>query len=122
MKLLKTEEYIRKINPNPAESHRETLLTSADQANDLSGIFVIMGPGQSNPYHYHKKRESLIMAISGEAVEVYEGKESPLRAGDVLFIPPGKKHRTINRSNQEFRYLEYYTCPPGGRDFVEVGE
>jgi hypothetical protein len=38
----------------------------------------------------------------------------------VLFIPAGEKHTTINRSKQDFRYLEFFTHPPIGADFVEV--
>jgi quercetin dioxygenase-like cupin family protein len=72
------------------------------------------------PYHYHNKRESIIIVISGEATEVIEGKEFPIKAGDVLFIPSGEKHTTINRSQKDFRYLEYFTSPPVGSDFIEV--
>jgi quercetin dioxygenase-like cupin family protein len=76
--------------------------------------------GSQVPYHYHKNRESIIIVISGEAIEVVEGKEIPIKAGDVLFIPAGEKHSIINRSNQDFRYLEFFTCPPLSADFVEV--
>ncbi len=44
----------------------------------------------------------------------------PIKAGDVLFIPAGEKHQTINRSGKDFRYLEFFTCPPLGADFVEA--
>ena len=59
------------------------------------------------------------MAISGEATEILEGKEIPIKAGDVIFIPRREKHTTVNTSHQEFRYLEFFTCPPVGTDFVE---
>jgi mannose-6-phosphate isomerase-like protein (cupin superfamily) len=120
MKVFKTEEYVKMKNPTPGKFYREDLLTSTDPAKDLGGIFGLLVPGSQVPYHYHVKRESVIIAISGEAVEVIEGREFPIKAGDVLFIPPGEKHNTINRSNQDFRYLEFYSCPPGPADFVEV--
>jgi len=62
----------------------------------------------------------IIILISGEATEVIEGKETSIKAGDVLFIPAGEKHTTINRSTQDFRYLEFFTSPPLTADFVEV--
>ena len=120
MKVFKTEDYVKMKNPTPGKFYRSDLLTSADPAKDLGGIFGLLVAGSQVPYHYHVKRESVIIAISGEAIEVIEGKEFPIKAGDVLFIPPGEKHNTINRSNQDFRYLEFYTCPPGPSDFVEV--
>jgi len=47
-------------------------------------------PGSGPPYHYHEKRESLILAVSGEAAEILEGKEIPIKAGDVIYIPQEK--------------------------------
>jgi quercetin dioxygenase-like cupin family protein len=120
MKIFRTSEYVRMKNPTPGQRHRSEILTGEHEAKDLGGILGILAPGTSPPYHYHKKRESIIIAISGEAVEILEGKEIPIQAGDVIFIPPGEKHTTVNRSSQEFRYLEFFTCPPVGKDFVEV--
>ena len=120
MKIFRTPEYVNKVNPTPGQRHRSEILTGEDQARDLGGILGILAPGTSPPYHYHEKRESIIIAISGEAIEILEGKEIPIKAGDVLFIPPGEKHTTVNRSGGEFRYLEFFTCPPVGADFVEV--
>lgn len=120
MKILRTEEYRQMRNPTPGEKYRGEIITQDHHAEDLGGIFVVLVPGSGPPYHYHKKRESIIMVISGEATEILEGKEIPIKAGDVIYIPAGEKHTTINRSNQEFRYLEFFTHPPAEKDFVEV--
>jgi quercetin dioxygenase-like cupin family protein len=120
MKIYKTEEYCRMKNPSPGERYRAEILTEQDQAKDLGGIFVVLVPGSGPPYHYHENRESIIIALSGEATEILEGKEIPIKAGDVIFIPPGEKHTTVNRSQKEFRYLEFFTHPPTGKDFLEV--
>ena len=74
-------------------------------------------PGSQVPYHYHTKRESVIVAISGEAIEVVEGEEIPFNTGDIIYLSPGEKHMTINRSDNDFRYLEFFTCPPVTADF-----
>jgi quercetin dioxygenase-like cupin family protein len=120
MKIFRTEEYGRMQNPTPGEKYRGEIIGSVDRAHDLGGIFVVLVPGSGPPYHSHEKRESIIVAISGEATEILEGKEIPIKAGDVIFIPPGEKHTTLNRSDREFRYLEFFTCPPAEGDFVEV--
>jgi len=49
-------------------------------------MFGLLVAGSQVPYHYHNNRESIIIVIRGEAAEVIEGKEIPVRAGDVLFI------------------------------------
>jgi len=64
-------------NPTPGQRYRNEILTAEHQAKDLGGILSVLAPGTSPPYHYHEKRESIIIAISGEAVEILEGKEPP---------------------------------------------
>jgi quercetin dioxygenase-like cupin family protein len=53
-------------------------------------------------------------------VEIVEGKETVVRPGDVLLIPAGERHTTVNRSESEFRFVEFFTCPPLASDFVKV--
>jgi quercetin dioxygenase-like cupin family protein len=120
MKIFKSEEYIKMANPTPGKPYRPEILTREHQAKSLGGMFGLLVAGSQVPYHYHNNRESIIIVISGEAIEVIEGKEFPIQAGDILFIPAGEKHTTINRSSQDFRYFEYFTSPPLGADFVEV--
>ncbi len=120
MKLFKSAEYIGLKNPNVDEPYRPAILIAEHGAKNLGGMFGLLPPGSQVPYHYHRVRESVIVIISGEATEVVEGKEFPVRTGDVLFIPAGEKHTTINRSGKELRYFEFYTNPPLSADFVEV--
>lgn len=120
MKIFKSEDYIQMENPTPGKPYRPEILTQEHQAKNLGGMFGLLVPGSQVPYHYHNNRESILIVISGEAIEVIEGKEIPIKAGDVLYIPSGEKHTTINRSDKDFRYLEYFTFPPVGADFVEV--
>ena len=120
MKMFKSEDYVRMANPTPGKPYRPEILTKEHQAKNLGGMFGLLVAGSKVPYHYHNNRESIIIVISGEATEVIENQEIPIKPGDVLFIPAGEKHATINRSNQDFRYLEFFTFPPLAADFVEV--
>jgi quercetin dioxygenase-like cupin family protein len=120
MKIFNSEKYVKIANPTPGKPYRPEILTKEHQAKDLGGMFGLLVPGSQVPYHYHNDRESIIIVISGEAIEVVEGKETPIKAGDILFIPAGEKHSMINRSNQDFRYLEFFTFPPLSADFIEV--
>lgn len=120
MKKFRIDDYIELENPTPGESYRPEILFPEHKAKNLGGIMVILVPGSQVPYHYHKNRESVIIFISGEGIEVIEGEEFEIKAGDVLFIPAGEKHTTINRSDADLRYLEFFTCPPVTADFFEV--
>ena len=122
MKIYYSKEYSSMANPTPGQTYRQEILSAKEKAKDLGGIIGVMAPGSPPRYHYHNTRESIIIAISGEAIEVCEGKEFPFKAGDVIFVPAKEKHMTLNRSKQDFRYLEFFTHPPAGSDFVEVKE
>ena len=120
MKIFKQEDYIKMRNPSPGTPYRPEILTHEHHAKALGGMFGLLVPGSRVPYHYHRQRESIIIVIRGEATEIIEGQEIPIKAGDVLHIPAGEKHATVNRSTEDFRYLEFYTCPPLSADFTEV--
>jgi quercetin dioxygenase-like cupin family protein len=118
MKVFKTQEYIQRKNPSTSERLREDILTEADNARQLAGIFVILPPGGEVPYHFHEGRESLIFIISGQGIEKVEDEEFTVTAGDVIYIPALEKHMLINNSSADLHYLEYFA--PINKDFVVV--
>ncbi len=120
MKIFKQEDHIKMENPTPGKPYRSEILTSDHNAKALGGLFGLLVPGSQIPYHYHRQRESIIIAISGEAIEIIEGREFPVKAGDVLHISSGEKHTTVNRSSADFRYLEFFTNPPLLADFHQA--
>jgi len=120
MEIFKIEEFIKKENTNPSERFVQQILTKEQKAENVGGIFVVLPAGGKVPYHFHKKRESVHIVISGEATEIIEGKEITIKANDVLYIPAIEKHGTINRTDKDFRYLEFFTVEAGVTDFVEV--
>ena len=79
MKLFKIEEYIKMKNPTPGNSYRPEILTDEHNAKGLGGMFGLLDPGNQVPYHYHENRESILVIISGEAIEVIEGEEIPIK-------------------------------------------
>ena len=81
-------------------------------------MFALLEPGNQIPLHHHEKRETIIVVLTGEAMEMIEEEEFPIEAGDVLFIPPGERHAMFNRSADAVRYMEFFTYPPGEADFV----
>src|SRR4030042_3075972 len=107
-------------NPPPGAAYKPEILAPEQGAKSLGGIFGLVPPGTPGVYHYHRNRESIIIIISGEATETVEGKELPVKAGDVLFIPAGEQHAIEKRSNRDLRFIEFFTHPPGKADFVEV--
>ena len=118
MKIFHKEELSRIKNPTPGVRHRLNVLTGEDQAKALAGHYSILFPQGEVPLHYHAKRESLIFLMEGEIVEIVDGKEFPVKAGDAIYIGAGEQHRMANRTDKEVRYIEFFT--PIAQDFIEV--
>ena len=118
MKIIKMTELCAIENPTPGEPYRPEIKLDEERFRTLGGMFGLLVPGSQVPYHYHQNRESILIPVSGEAIETIEGKETVVRPGDVLLIPAGEKHTTVNRSGRDFRYVEFFTCPPLASDFI----
>ena len=122
MKIFTIKEFEERENPSPQKTYKTEILTGDHNAKDLGGIFGLLGVEDQGLYHYHKRRESIIIIIKGAATEVIDGKEIPIKAGDVLYISAGEKHKMKNTGDGEVRYLEFFTYPPVKADFTVVNE
>jgi quercetin dioxygenase-like cupin family protein len=118
METYNIEEYAGMDIPNADWYYNRKILTDANGAKHLGGIFCQLLPGGKQAYHYHKNRESIIIVISGEATETVENKEINIKTGDVLFIAAGEKHKMTNEGKKAIRYLEFFT--PSATDRVVV--
>ena len=118
MEIFKTDAFMQMVNPTPGEIYRLDLLTPEKGAKALGGFLVIIPPGGEMPYHYHEKRESLLVLIQGEAIETVEGKVYHVKSGHILFIRAGEKHKIANPSDKDLQYIEFFT--PLNPDFIET--
>jgi uncharacterized cupin superfamily protein len=71
---------------------------------------VKLGAGYC-PYHFHRAQEELFIVLEGEGTLRVAGQMLPVRAGDVVFIPPGADypHQFINTSPAPMRYISIST-------------
>jgi len=121
MRVFRGEEFTGMKNPTPGKTFKKDLLKEL-HAQGLHGVFGLVVPGgQGGDYHYHERGEHIIVIMSGEGMEIVEGGEIPVKAGDVLYIPAGEKHTIMNRSERELRYLGFMTQTPGVKDKIELG-
>jgi uncharacterized cupin superfamily protein len=77
------------------------------------GISVdILAPGKRGcPYHFHHAQEEAFVVLEGEGQLRVAGELLALRAGDVVFIPPGPQypHQIVNNSAAPLKYLSIST-------------
>lgn len=118
MEVFKMGDYIKKANPEPA--NRLTLQLLEKKAESMVGMFIILPPSGKTPYHFHARRESILIVVSGKAKELVEGKKISIEANDILFIPARQKHGVLNDSGNEFRFIEFQVGNPEVPDRVDA--
>lgn len=111
---------IRNVNDVPLERHQRDPLydtrcggvSTGTAAVKLGAGFDVLAPGKrSCPYHFHHAQEEMFVVLEGEGTLRVAGQLLPIRAGDVIFIPPGPDypHHILNTSNADLRYLSIST-------------
>lgn len=87
-------------------------LSARTAASKLGASIDIVAPGKrSCPYHYHHAQEEMFVVIDGTGTLRVADEMLPLKAGDVIFIPPGPAypHQIINTSDAALTYLSIST-------------
>jgi len=75
------------------------------------GIDIVPAGKKACPYHFHHAQEEMFVILEGSGTLRVAGELLPLRAGDVVFIPPGPEypHHIINTSEAPLKYLSIST-------------
>ncbi|MFG6430362.1 cupin domain-containing protein [Roseateles sp. LYH14W] len=114
------EQLIRNFNDAPRErfvrapryDSETASLTKGTAAKKLGAGFDIVAPGMmSCPYHLHHAEEEMFIVLQGEGTLRVAGELVPIKAGDVITIPPGPEypHHIINTSDAPLHYLSIST-------------
>ena len=114
------ERLIRNFNDVPRErggraprsDSASARLTKGTAAKKLGASFDIVAPGQmSCPYHLHHAEEEMFIVLQGEGTLRVAGELVPIKAGDVITIPPGPEypHHIVNTSDAPLHYLSIST-------------
>ncbi len=61
--------------------------------------------GAATEEHYHAKTEEIYYITHGTGRMRIEGELREVRPGDAIAIPPGKRHKLWNTSNETLRLL-----------------
>ncbi len=83
------------------------------------GIDIVPPGKQACPYHFHYAQEEVFIVLEGEGTLRVAGEMVPIRAGDVISIPPGPEypHHILNTSSAPLKYLSLST-----KEYPEVCE
>ncbi len=87
-------------------------LARGTAARKLGASIDVVAPGKrSCPYHLHHAQEEMFVVLQGSGTLRVAGEMLPIKAGDVIFIPPGPEypHQIINTSGAPLKYLSVST-------------
>ena len=87
-------------------------LAQGTAALKLGASIDILPPGKRGcPYHFHYEEEEMFIVLEGEGTLRVAGEMLPVRAGDIMFIPPGPEypHQILNTSDQPLKFLSIST-------------
>jgi uncharacterized cupin superfamily protein len=87
-------------------------VTEGTAAAKLGAGFDILEPGKIGcPYHYHLAHEEMFVILEGEGTLRVADERVPVRAGDVIVIPPGPEypHHLINTGSVPMKFLSIST-------------
>ena len=77
---------------SPAKMGKSTIFESARLLVGLNAF----EPGQEHALHAHAGQDKVYLVVEGEGVFLLEGRELPMRAGDLLVAPEGVPHGARN--------------------------
>ena len=96
------------------------LVAGKDTGGRYCLIDMHVPPGGGPPPHRHDFEESFTV-LEGEIEATFRGRQTTVRAGQVINIPANAPHRFRNNSERATRLL--CLCSPAGMDefFLEIG-
>jgi oxalate decarboxylase/phosphoglucose isomerase-like protein (cupin superfamily) len=78
----------------------------------FSAGVVMLEPGKGHERHTHPDSEEILYILGGEGEQTIADEEQTVTAGEMVHIPSGVEHSTINTGWEPLRFLAVY-CPPG---------
>ena len=78
----------------------------------FSAGIVILEPGKGHERHTHPNSEEILYILSGEGCQTVGDEKQKISSGNMIYIPAGIEHSTMNISWEPLRFLAIYG-PPG---------
>jgi len=69
-------------------------------------------PGQAHELHSHEGMDKMYQVLEGDGVFLLEGRELPMRAGDLLIAPDGVPHGIRNNGTDRLLVLAVLAPAP----------
>ena len=98
-------------------------LAPAAGLTDFGVSHVTLKPGGiSSQRHWHEGEDEFVVILSGEAVLIEEGGETPMRTGDCAAFPKGVAdgHHLVNRSDADCLFIAVGRLPASNCHYPDI--
>jgi len=83
----------------------------------FSAGVVQLEPGKGHELHTHPDSDEILYVISGEGEQTVAGDTREITAGEMVNVPAGVEHGTVNTGWETLTLLAVY-APPGPEDVL----
>jgi mannose-6-phosphate isomerase-like protein (cupin superfamily) len=80
-------------------------------ARHLEINFGIVSPGGEAEPHFHSESEQALYLLEGRALVEVGGEQAEMHAGQIVFFPPGVRHKITVLGQTPMRALAIYSPP-----------
>ncbi len=105
---------------NPIDANLGFLRKEVLLGKNASVNMTVYMPGISSGEHYHSATEEIDYVVMGQANLTMNGKDYPVKAGDLIHIPPFNVHDYRSMENDTFQILVFFMPPLAENDRVYV--
>jgi mannose-6-phosphate isomerase-like protein (cupin superfamily) len=87
----------------------------------FTALVEIFDPGGRTPPNSHSVATELFYVLSGEGVAICDGKATPVKAGDSVFVRPGAEHVFENTGTERLYCLTVMVPNEGFAELIRKG-
>ncbi len=105
---------------NPIDAKLGYMRNEVLLGKNASVNMTVYMPGISSGAHYHNATDEIDYVVKGQANLTMNGKDYPVKAGDLIYIPPFNVHDYRAAGNETFQIMVFFMPAFDGKDRVYV--
>lgn len=105
---------------NPIDPKLGYLRKEVISGKNASVNMTLYLPDGISGAHYHSATDEIDYVVKGQANLTMNGKDYPVKAGDLIYIPPFNVHDYRAAENDTFQIMVFFTPAFDGKDRIYV--